>query len=582
MILDGVNTPKDIKTLSIAELKVLATEMRELIIKKVNTIGGHMAPNLGIVEATIALHYVFDSPKDKIIFDVSHQCYPHKILTGRKEGFLNPENYLKYTGYTAPEESEHDIFKVGHTSTSISLATGVAKARDLKDEKGNVIALIGDGSLSGGEAYEGLNNAAVLDSNMIILVNDNDMSIAINQGGLYSNLKELRETKGTSSNNFFKTLGFDYIYVENGNDVEKLIETFEKVKDIDHPIVIHMQTLKGCGLLQAEQNKEKFHWVCPGILDEQSAVPCSVESYDSITTDFILEKAKVDKSVLAITPATPGATGFTQEFRNALGKQFTDVGIAEEHAIAYASAMAKCGAKPILAILSSFVQRTYDQLSQDLCLNNSPMTMLLYWGAISGADCTHLGCFDIPLISNIPNMVYLAPTCKEEYLAMLEYAMTQTQHPLAIRVPFGPVVSSGKKDDTDYSQLNKFKVEESGEKVAILGLGNFFKLAKEVKSELKAKFNIDATLINPKFITGLDEELLENLKANHSVIITLEDGVLDGGFGEKVARFYGNSDMKVLNYGATKDFTDRVPLDVLYERYRLKKELIAADVDKLL
>ena len=582
MILDRVNTPKDIKTLSIAELKVLATEMRELIIKKVNTIGGHMAPNLGIVEATIALHYVFDSPKDKIIFDVSHQCYPHKILTGRKEGFLNPENYLKYTGYTAPEESEHDIFKVGHTSTSISLATGVAKARDLKDEKGNVIALIGDGSLSGGEAYEGLNNAAVLDSNMIILVNDNDMSIAINQGGLYSNLKELRETKGTSSNNFFKTLGFDYIYVENGNDVEKLIETFEKVKDIDHPIVIHMQTLKGCGLLQAEQNKEKFHWVCPGILDEQSAVPCSVETYDSITTDFILEKAKVDKSVLAITPATPGATGFTQEFRNALGKQFTDVGIAEEHAIAYASAMAKCGAKPILAILSSFVQRTYDQLSQDLCLNNSPMTMLLYWGAISGADCTHLGCFDIPLISNIPNMVYLAPTCKEEYLAMLEYAMTQTQHPLAIRVPFGPVVSSGKKDDTDYSQLNKFKVEESGEKVAILGLGNFFKLAKEVKTELKAKFNIDATLINPKFITGLDEELLENLKANHSVIITLEDGVLDGGFGEKVARFYGNSDMKVLNYGATKDFTDRVPLDVLYERYRLKKELVAADVDKLL
>lgn len=582
MILDGVNTPKDIKTLSIAELKVLATEMRELIIKKVNTIGGHMAPNLGIVEATIALHYVFDSPKDKIIFDVSHQCYPHKILTGRKEGFLQPENYLKYTGYTAPEESEHDIFKVGHTSTSISLATGVAKARDLKDEKGNVIALIGDGSLSGGEAYEGLNNAAVLDSNMIILVNDNDMSIAINQGGLYSNLKELRETKGTSSNNFFKTLGFDYIYVENGNDVEKLIETFEKVKDIDHPIVIHMQTLKGCGLLQAEQNKEKFHWVCPGILDEQSAVPCTVETYDSITTDFILAKAKVDKSVLAITPATPGATGFTQEFRDALGKQFTDVGIAEEHAIAYASAMAKCGAKPILAILSSFVQRTYDQLSQDLCLNNSPMTMLLYWGAISGADCTHLGCFDIPLISNIPNMVYLAPTCKEEYLAMLEYAMTQTQHPLAIRVPFGPVVSSGKKDDTDYSQLNKFKVEESGEKVAILGLGNFFKLAKEVKTELKAKLDIDATLINPKFITGLDEELLENLKENHSVIITLEDGVLDGGFGEKIARFYGNSDMKVLNYGATKDFTDRVPLDVLYERYRLKKELVAADVDKLL
>lgn len=583
MILDKINSPQDLKQLSIQEMEQLAQEMRELIIKKVNTTGGHMAPNLGVVELTMALHYVFNSPVDKIVFDVSHQCYPHKILTGRKEGFLTPENYLKYTGYTAPHESEHDLFTVGHTSTSVSLATGVAKARDLKGEKHNVIALIGDGSLTGGEALEGLNNAAVLGSNMIIVVNDNDMSIAENYGGIYANLAELRKTNGKAECNFFKSIGFDYMYVDEGNNIEKLIEAFEKVKDINHPIIVHVKTLKGCGLAQAEQNKEKFHWVCPGILNEPESTTVQVcETYESITTDFILNKAKEDKTVLAITPATPGATGFTKDFRQKLGKQYTDVGIAEEHAIAYASAMAKSGANPFLAILSSFVQRTYDQLSQDLCLNKSPMTMLVYWGAISGADCTHLGCFDIPLISNIPNMVYLAPTCKEEYLAMLEYAYKQKAHPLAIRVPFTEVISTGIEDKTDYSNLNKFKIEEKGEKIAILGLGNFFHLAKEVKNELKEKLNINATLINPRFITGIDEETLEELKNNHSVVISLEDGLLNGGFGEKIARFYGNSDIKVLCYGAKKEFTDRVPLDELYTKFRLKKDLILKDVVDIL
>ena len=455
----------------------------------------------------------------------------------------------------------------------------MAKARDLKEEKHNVIALIGDGSLTGGEALEGLNNAAVLGSNMIIVVNDNDMSIAENYGGIYANLAELRTTNGKAECNFFKSIGFDYVYVDEGNNIEKLIEAFEKVKDIDHPIIVHVKTLKGCGLAQAEQNKEKFHWVCPGVLNEPEATTVQVcETYESITTDFILNKAKEDKTVLAITPATPGATGFTKDFRQKLGKQYTDVGIAEEHAIAYASAMAKSGANPFLAILSSFVQRTYDQLSQDLCLNKSPMTMLVYWGAISGADCTHLGCFDIPLISNIPNMVYLAPTCKEEYLAMLEYAYKQKSHPLAIRVPFTEVISTGIEDKTDYSILNKFKLEEKGEKIAILGLGNFFHLAKEVKNELKEKLNINATLINPRFITGIDEEMLEDLKNNHSVVISLEDGLLNGGFGEKIARFYGDSDIKVLCYGAKKEFTDRVSIDELYTKFRLKKDLILKDV----
>ena len=582
MILDKVNSPKDVKALSISEMNSLANEMRELIIKKVNTIGGHMGPNLGIVEATIAMHYVFNSPVDKFIFDVSHQCYPHKILTGRKEGFTNPDNYLKYTGYTAPEESEHDLFKIGHTSTSVSLALGVAKARDLKGEKGNVIALIGDGSLSGGEALEGLDNAATLDSNFIVIVNDNDMSIAENHGGLYGNLKELRKTNGQSEHNFFKTLGFDYYYEEEGNNIEKLIQAFEKVKDTNHPVVLHIHTQKGHGLKVAEENKEAFHWVLPGVLDKKDDASASiVEDYNSITKDFISKKSQEDKTVITVNAATPGVFGFTKDYRESLGNQYTDVGIAEEHAVAYCSGLAKSGAKPIFCVMSSFIQRTYDQMSQDMALNNSPLTMLVYWGGLSGADATHLCSFDIPLISNIPNIVYLSPATKEEYLAMLEYSLNQTEHPVAIRVP-AILISTGEKDTTDYSILNKFKVESQGEKVAILGLGNFLELAKEVKEELKKQFGFDATVINPKFTSGIDKELLEELKEKHSIVITLEDGQVEGGFGEKITRFYGNSEMKVLNFGGEKEFTDRVSLDELYQRYHLTKELITKDIEAIL
>ncbi len=586
MILDKINEPEDIKNLNIKELGQTAKEIRELIIKKVNTIGGHMGPNLGIVETTLALHYVFNSPKDKFIFDVSHQCYPHKIITGRKEAFTNPNKYLKYTGYTAPEESEHDLFKIGHTSTSVSLATGVAKARELKQENFNVIALIGDGSLSGGEAFEGLNNAAELNSNIIIVVNDNDMSIAENSGGLYKNLKLLRDTNGQAECNFFKSLGFEYYYEKDGNNIEKMINIFEKVKDTNKPTVLHINTIKGLGLEPAVKNKEKFHYIMPNLLDENNEekafTPNNIETYDDITKAFILSKAKVNPTTIAISPATPGACGFDNEFRKKLGAQYCDVGIAEEHAIAYASALAKNGAKPILAILSSFVQRTYDQLSQDLCLNKSPITMLVYWGMISGADATHLGTFDIPLISNIPNMIYLAPTNKEEYLAMLEWSHKQTEHPVAIRVPFGQTQSSGIPDNTDYSLLNKFKIEKEGKDIAIIGLGNFFNLAKDIVYELKKQNNIDATLINPKFITGIDEELLERLKDNHQIIITLEDGCLNGGFGEKISRFYANSEMKVLNYGSFKEFTDRCPIDELYKRYRLYPNLICEDIKNIL
>ncbi len=586
MILDKVNAPEDLKNLSTSEMSTLADEMRELIINKVNTIGGHCGPNLGIAEATIALHYVFNSPTDKIVFDVSHQCYPHKLVTGRKEGFLSPENYMKYTGYTAPEESNHDLFKVGHTSTSVSLATGLAKARDLKGENYNVIALIGDGSLSGGEALEGLDNAAVLGSNIIIVVNDNDMSIAPNEGGLYKNLKTLRETNGQAECNFFKSLGFDYLLIKEGNNIEKLIEGFRKVKDINHPVVVHIVTEKGHGLKAATENKEMFHWILPNTLDENKEIIVSnstpSEDWNSITKDYIVNKIKEDDSVVVVNAATPGVFGFDANYRKELGSHYVDVGIAEEHAVAFSSGIAKGGAKPILNVMSSFIQRTYDQLSQDLCLNNSPLTLLIWWGGISGADATHLCTFDMAMMGNIPNLVYMAPTNKEEYLGMLDWSVNQTQYPTAIRVPSCGLNSTGIIDTTDYSkEINKFKTIKSGEQIAIIGLGNFFHLGKQVAEEIKTKLNINATLINPRFITGIDEELLDSLKNNHDVVITLEDGELNGGFGEKISRYYGNSDMKVLNYGAYKEFTDRIPLEELYKRYRLNPEQIVEDASKL-
>lgn len=579
-ILNEVNSPVDLKKVSLDKLNILAEEIRNVLIKKINATGGHMGPNLGMVEATIAMHYVFNSPIDKIVFDVSHQSYTHKILTGRKEAFMNPEKYYTISGYTNPEESEHDYFTVGHTSTSVSLATGLAKGRDLKGDNENIIAVIGDGSLSGGEAYEGLNNAAVLNSNIIIIVNDNGMSIADNHGGLYGNLTLLRETKGKAELNFFKAIGFDYYFVEDGNNIESLIETFRKVKDVDHPVVIHMNTTKGKGLKVAEENKEHWHWILPGEVDGTCNSNMPGENYATITADYITEKYKEDRTVIAISPATPGVTGFTPEFRENASIHYTDVGIAEEHAVAFSSGIAANGGKPIIGIMSSFIQRTYDQLSHDLCLNNNSATILVFGGGISGGDATHLGTFDIPLISNIPNMVYLAPTSKEEYLAMLDWAVEQNDHPVAIRIPSGKLISTGIKDTSDYSILNKYKVEEEGNKVAIIALGSFFELGRNVKKALKEKMEIDATVINPRFITGIDKELLEYLKDNHELVITLEDGMIDGGFGEKITRFYGASDINVLNFGSNKEFTDRISLDELYERYHLKTDLILDDIAK--
>lgn len=580
MYLEKINQPSDIRSLRYEELDQLAAEMRKALLHKLSKNGGHFGPNFGMVEATIALHYVFNSPVDKFVFDVSHQSYCHKMLTGRKEAFLSEEHFHDVSGYTNPEESEHDFFNVGHTSTSVSLACGLAKARDLKGDKENIVAVIGDGSLSGGEALEGIDFASELESNIIILVNDNDMSIAENHGGLYKNLKELRESNGTAACNLFKAMGLDYVYLEEGNDIPKLIDTFEKVKDIDHPIVVHIHTQKGKGYKPAEEHKEDWHWCMPFDTETgKSTVSFDGEDYGQLTCDYLMDKMKKDPKVVTIVAAVPTNIGFTEDKRQEAGKQFVDVGIAEEHAVAMASGIAKNGGKPVFATHSSFMQRTYDQLSQDLCINENPATILVNTASIYGMnDVTHLGIYDIPLISNIPNMVYLAPTNKQEYFAMLDWSIEQDKHPVAIRIPCNGVISTTEDVDTDYSDLNKYQIKISGSNIAILALGDFFDIGEKLAKAVSEKTGVMPTLINPRYITGLDEELLENLKKDHTIVITLEDGILDGGFGEKIARFYGPSDVKVYNYGIKKEFLDRYVIEDVLKENRLTVPQILEDV----
>lgn len=583
MYLERIDGPNDVKKLSLEQMNVLAQEMREALFRKLSKHGGHFGPNFGMVEATIALHSVFDSPKDKMVFDVSHQSYCHKMLTGRKDAFLYEEHYDDVSGYSEPSESAHDFFVIGHTSTSVSLACGLAKGRDLLSGSENIIAIIGDGSLSGGEALEGLDFAAELNSNLIIVVNDNDMSIAENHGGLYQNLKLLRDTDGKAACNLFRAMGLDYVFVKNGNDIPSLIEAFKQVKDSTYPVVVHICTQKGKGYAPAEQDKETWHWCMP--FDPETGKPLMTdagEDYSELTAQYLLEKMKEDPAVVGITSATPPILGFTPDKRKLAGKQFVDVGIAEETAVALASGIAANGGKPVYGVYSTFIQRTYDQLSQDLCVNSNAATILVFAASVYGMnDVTHLGIYDIPMMANIPNLVYLAPTTKEEYMAMLDWSVEQKEYPVAIRVPM-TVVSSGKPCTKDFAKLNTYEVTQKGSRVAVIGLGNFYTLGQAAAQEIAKQTGVQPTVINPMYITGVDEELLESLKAEHDVVITVEDGILDGGFGEKIARFYGNSNMKVLNYGLKKEFLDRYDAEDVVKRNRLTAAQIAEDTVALL
>lgn len=580
MYIENINSPADVKKLNIMQLNVLAEEMRHALLTRASRHGGHFGPNFGMVEAIIAMHYVFDSPKDKIVFDVSHQCYPHKMLTGRKDAYLYEEHYDDVSGYTNPDESEHDFFTVGHTSTSISLACGLAKARDLNGEDGNVIAVIGDGSLSGGEALEGLDFASELNSNMIIVANDNDMSIAENHGGLYANLKLLRETNGQSECNLFKAMNLDYIYVDKGNDIASLIEAFEKVKDTTKAVVVHINTLKGKGYAPAEQNKEKWHWHAPfDITTGESLSKGGEPDFSDASLEYLLKKMADDKSVVAITAGTPTVMGFTADMRAKAGKQFVDVGIAEETAVALASGIAANGGKPVFGVYSSFIQRAYDQITQDVCINGNAVTFTVFAGSVYGMnDVTHLGLQDIPMLNSIPGLIYLAPVTKEDYIAMLDWSLTQNEYPVAIKVPGGRMVSTGTPVTKDFSKLGTYEVTKKGSRVAILGLGTFYETAVKAANILKTSHGIDATVINPYYISGIDADTLNELKKDHAVVATLEDGYLEGGFGAKIAAFYGSSDMKVLNFGIKKEFIDRYDASEVLKDNHLTPEQIAEDI----
>lgn len=580
MYIENINSPADVKKLNILQLNVLAEEMRHALLTRASRHGGHFGPNFGMVEAIIAMHYVFDSPKDKIVFDVSHQCYPHKMLTGRKDAYLYEEHYDDVSGYTNPDKSEHDFFTVGHTSTSISLACGLAKARDLNGEDGNVIAVIGDGSLSGGEALEGLDFASELNSNMIIVANDNDMSIAENHGGLYGNLKLLRETNGQAECNLFKAMNLDYIYVDKGNDIASLIEAFEKVKDTKKAVVVHINTLKGKGYAPAEQNKEKWHWHMPfDIATGESLFKDEEPDFSDASLEYLLKKMDEDKSVVAITAGTPTVMGFTADMRAKAGKQFVDVGIAEETAVALASGIAANGGKPVFGVYSSFIQRAYDQITQDVCINGNAVTFAVFAGSVYGMnDVTHLGLQDIPMLNSIPGLVYLAPVTKEDYIAMLDWSLTQNEYPVAIKVPGGRMVSTGTPVTKDFSKLGTYEVTKKGSRVAILGLGTFYETAVKAADILKTSHGIDATVINPYYISGIDADTLNELKEDHAVVATLEDGYLEGGFGAKIAAYYGSSDMKVLNFGIKKEFIDRYDVAEVLKDNHLTPEQIAEDI----
>lgn len=583
-LIERINEATDVKKFKVDELDKLAAEIREALFNRLTKIGGHFGPNFGIVEAEIALHYVFNSPTDQFVFDVSHQSYPHKILTGRKAGYIYEDHFSEDSGYTNPDESEHDLFNVGHTSTSISLATGLVKARDLKGEKRNVIALIGDGSLSGGEAMEALNVAgSELDSNLIIIVNDNEMAIAENHGGIYKNLAKLRETKGRAENNIFKAFGLDYMYVENGNDIPTLIDAFNKVKDIEHPIVVHIHTEKGLGYKIAEENKEAWHWCMP--FNRETGLSTidfgDGEDYTSITADYIVKKVKKDKDVLVITPAMPMAVGLSPELREELGDQYIDVGIAEEQAVAMASGAAKNGAKPLVVTNMTFFQRTYDQISQDVCINNNPVTILLNYTSFAGlTDVTHLGIFGISAFSNIPNLVILAPSSKSEYINMLDWSLDQKEHPVMILIPGNEVTE--RESDKDYDNIGKFKVEKQGEKAAIIALGDFYQMGESLAAAVKEELGFTPTLINPRFASALDTDLLEEIGHNHSLVVTLEDGIVDGGFGHKIAAFYSASNVKVKNYGLEKKFYDRYNPAELLKELGMTNEAMVNDIKELL
>lgn len=572
-LLNQISSPADLKKLDIKQMQKLAEEIRTLILEKDAAEGGHLGPDLGIVEATIAYHYVFDAPKDKIVWDVSHQTYPHKMLTGRALAWLDPAHYQDVTPYTNPDESPYDYYAVGHTSTSIALATGMAKARDLMGNHENIMALIGDGSMTGGLAYEGLNNAAIEPHNLVVVVNDNQMSIDDNVGGLVTALKKLRDSNGKTKENPFTAMGFDYRYVADGNDIESMIKAFEAVKDVDHPILLHINTLKGKGYQPAIDNEEAHHWVMPfDLKTDKTTVPMPEgPTANSVAMDVMKEYIEDGDKIMAINAAIPSVFGL-DEIKEKYPENYHDVGIAEQESVAFAAGMAKEGAIPVLFENSTFLQRAFDQLSHDVAANNLPVVMMVAGGGMSGTSKTHLGIFDQVMVSNLPNWIYLAPTTLAEEKAMMEWAIKQRKHPVAIKMPTKRV-PEGQEFSHDYSEI-KYDIKP-GKDVAILALGDMYSMLGE-----KVADELGASLVNPVSANILDKDTLDKLANENKVIVTLEDNLLDGGFGEKVASYLGDKDVKILNYGQKRVYTDQVPLKQILKDNRMTVDQIVEDVKK--
>ena len=583
MYLESIDSPEDVRALPPEALPALCAEIRAAIVESSAVVGGHVGSNLSVVELTVALHRVFESPRDKIVFDVSHQTYAHKMLTGRAQAFLDPARYEDVSGFSSPGESEHDLFAMGHTSTSVSLACGLAAARDLAGEKYAVVAVIGDGSLSGGLAFEGLDNAASLAGGLVIVVNDNEWSIAPNQGGIYGALAELRSTRGASPRNPFTALGLDYRYLEDGHDEQALEAALSELAGTDHPVVLHIHTEKGHGYAPALADPERWHHPSP--FDPASGLPlrqADGPDYAQLTASFLAARMEADPTLVAVNAAMPYIMGFTPELRERAGRQFVDVGIAEEHAVTYVTGLARAGATPVLGIYSTFLQRAYDELWHDLCLNAARAVILVFGASAFGTtDATHLGFFDIPMLGAMPGLPYLAPTCSEEYLDMLAWALDRAEGPVAIRVPVAGVASRPDFARPAEGYARGAEIVRRGSRVALLALGDLFPLGERVAGAL-AEHGVHATLVNPRLATTVDEDLLARLAAGHDVIVTMEDGILEGGFGERCARVLACDDVRVRCYGLPRAFADRYDPAQLLERCGMTAEGIVADIRALL
>mgnify|MGYP002673506405 FL=1 len=616
MVLDKINKVNDIKDIPKEEYDELADEIRNFLIEVISKSGGHLASNLGVVELTMALHLALDLPEDKIIFDVGHQSYTHKILTGRKEGFDELRSYGGMSGFPKRRENECDCFDTGHSSTSISAGLGIVTANEIMGKKGTVVSVIGDGALSGGMAYEGLNNAARLKRNFIIILNDNNMSISENVGGMstylsnlrageaYNELKngvvdvlnkipaiggklvtKIRKTKSSIKQlvipgMLFEDMGITYLGPVDGHNINQLVKIISEAKKLDHAVLIHVITKKGKGYIPAEKHPSSFHGVEP--FNIQTGLPLTKKEKPTYTDVFakgIVKLAKEDESVAAITAAMPDGTGL-KKFMQTYPERFFDVGIAEEHAVTYAAGLAAAGMKPYVAIYSSFLQRAYDQILHDVCIQDLPVVFMVDRAGLVGADGeTHQGIFDLSYLSNIPNMNIFAPKNRYELAEVIKYS-SNFNHPLAIRYPRGTAYD-GLKEFNSPIEYGKSEIIYKEKDIALLAVGSMVEVAVEIREALKAK-GYSVTLVNARFVKPVDEKLLENLNENHRLIVTMEENVLNGGFGERVLRIARDMNLKckVINVAIPNVYVEHGNIEILKKEIGLDKETILNKIQK--